>query len=247
MSTCSAATATPISTCRPHFLRTMCDACKELQKACIADGASTYIPTRSLQYPEKTYPMIFDMTTETDFDVQTIGVALGAQERRFHVWIRECNEREIPGAETDIWIRHSRDLSYETGNGDKVGEAAGFKISILVDFPSDHSPTINVLPLLPEKIVDSRTCATVVFQDRGRWTARPALGPGQAQGNADKNEGGPVERQRYDSSYYRLQYFAEFAKSSGPCMIWSNLPLFEGGDVGVARGWSCRDNFVYRA
>ncbi|KAL4947083.1 hypothetical protein BDW69DRAFT_190522 [Aspergillus filifer] len=258
MSNILATTVIPLSKCRPFFLRTMCDTCKELQKTCAADDAASYIPTRSLQYPARTYPMVFDLITEMQIDIKAVGIALGNQvrigletwlraghekgkERRFHLFIREVNEVEIADQETDIWVRHSRDLSTEVANPGvgNAGKPAGYKISILVDFPHDHSPTINILPLLPLRVVDAKAGVNVIFQDRERWLARPALGPDRGKSQTGDKRADILslynDRQRYDSCYYRLEYFAELAKTKGQFMIWSNLPLFEGGDVGVAR------------
>ncbi|KAL4969443.1 uncharacterized protein BDV14DRAFT_196255 [Aspergillus stella-maris] len=268
MSNLSAATAVPVSKCRPFFLRTMCDTCKELQKTCATDDTTHYIPTRSLQYPARTYPMVFDLVTEMQIDIKTVGIALGNQvrvgletwlragivkgkERRFHVCIREVNEVGVADQETDIWIRHSRDLATESemvqprvGNADKP---AGHKISILVDFPHDYSPAINILPLLPMQIVDAKAGIDIIFQDGERWLARPALGPDRGKSQTGDKRADILslysDRQRYDSCYHRLEYFAELAKANGQFMIWSNLPLFEGGDVGVARRAGV-DNFV---
>ncbi|KAL4790454.1 hypothetical protein BDV19DRAFT_394028 [Aspergillus venezuelensis] len=266
MSNFSAATAASLIKCRPFFLRTMCNTCKELEKICATDDAASYIPTRSLQYPARTYPMVFDLITEMDIDIKTVGIALGNQvrtgletwlraglekgkERRFHVCIREVNDVEVADQETDIWIRHSRDLSTQTpqhkiGNG---GTPAGYKISILVDFPHEHSPAINILPLLPMRTIDLKNGVNVAFENGERWLARPALGPGRGKSQTGDMRADILslynDRQRYDSCYHRLEYFAELAKAKGQFMMWSNLPLFEGGDVGVARRAEV-ENFV---
>ncbi|KAL4925537.1 uncharacterized protein BDV17DRAFT_294431 [Aspergillus undulatus] len=126
----------------------------------------------------------------------------------------------------------------------------GLQISILVDFPSSYITTRTILPALPTKIIDEENGINVLFNEGDAWSARPALGPGLAKSDSDgsadgKNKGSPSPaRQSYDSAYYRLEWFSELVNASGPCMIWSNLPLFEGSSV-----WGVEEqgkNFVFR-